>query len=183
MHQMLPYLLLLLAVGTLAALGLHSQKSTLKLTSKTWDQLVADLQSLDFDSLKTVARDYLDPQKGQIALEPDTMWKLLGGDEGLKKMRANADLMIALAAFAQQWNFEESVVVAERMRRDGLKLREAVDQIQAGMSAVSFSDPSHVAVPFYLHEAASAYYLMRQRLLALYETSHAGLLPRLAEVL
>jgi hypothetical protein len=38
-------------------------------------------------------------------------------------------------------------------------------------------------IPFHLHEAASSYYLMRQRLLALYQTSHAGLYPRLAEVL
>jgi hypothetical protein len=38
-------------------------------------------------------------------------------------------------------------------------------------------------MPFNVHEAASAYYLMRQRLLALYETSHAGLYPALAAVL
>jgi hypothetical protein len=30
---------------------------------------------------------------------------------------------------------------------------------------------------------ASSYYLMRQRLLVLYETNHAGLYPRLAEAL
>jgi hypothetical protein len=38
-------------------------------------------------------------------------------------------------------------------------------------------------IPFYIHEASAAYYLMRQRLLALYETSHAGLLPRLSAAL
>jgi hypothetical protein len=36
---------------------------------------------------------------------------------------------------------------------------------------------------FYLHDSAGAYYLMTKRLLVLYRTSHAGLYPRLAEVL
>jgi hypothetical protein len=37
--------------------------------------------------------------------------------------------------------------------------------------------------PFHVQEAASAYYLMRRRLLALYETSHVGRYSRLAAAL
>jgi hypothetical protein len=47
----------------------------------------------------------------------------------------------------------------------------------------TFIGVKQVRIPFYLHEAASSYYLMRQRLLALYQTNHAGLYPRLVEVL
>ncbi len=43
------------------------------------------------------------------------MWNLIGGFDGLKKMRENAEWMIILAAYAQQWNFDEGVVVAERI--------------------------------------------------------------------
>ena len=39
------------------------------------------------------------------------------------------------------------------------------------------------AVALHVQEAASAYYLMRARLLALYETSHAGRYPALSAVL
>ena len=41
----------------------------------------------------------------------------------------------------------------------------------------------HMLGPFHLQEATSAYYLMRERLLALYETSHAGRYERLAAAL
>ena len=36
---------------------------------------------------------------------------------------------------------------------------------------------------FHLHESVGAYHLMTKRLLALYEHSHAGLYPRLVQVL
>jgi hypothetical protein len=36
---------------------------------------------------------------------------------------------------------------------------------------------------FYLHDSIAAYHLMTKRLLVLYQTSRAGLYPRLAEVL
>jgi len=75
-----------------------------------------------------------------------------------------------LAGFAQQWNFQESVIVGERMRRDGLALRRAARKVWVGM----LFGYGKAHGPFSVQEAASAYYLMRQRLLALYETSHAG---------
>jgi hypothetical protein len=65
------------------------------------------------------------------------------------------------------------------MRRDGLQLRRAVTRIMLE----TFIGVKQVRIPFYLHEAASSYYLMRQRLLALYQTNHAGLHPRLVEIL
>jgi hypothetical protein len=111
------------------------------------------------------------------------MWLMLGGSEGLHRMRDNARLMLLLAAHAQQWNFDEGVIVTERMRRDALRLRRAVRRIEIALAFHTVLRGSATLVPFHLHEAASSYYLMRQRLLALYQTSHSGLYPRLAEVL
>jgi hypothetical protein len=39
---------------------------------------------------------------------------------------------------------------------------------------------TQLRTPFYIHQAATSYYLMTKRVLALYETSHSGLLPKLA---
>ncbi|HTV81584.1 MAG TPA: hypothetical protein VME18_02950 [Acidobacteriaceae bacterium] len=91
--------------------------------------------------------------------------------------------MLLLAAHAQRWNFDEGVIVTERIRRDALRLRQAVRRVEIALMFHSVLRRSATLIPFYLHEAASAYYLMRQRLLALYQTSHAGLYPRLIEVL
>ncbi len=181
MQPALPYVLLTVAVGSLITAAVRSQRSSIKLSQRTWNQVLAEVQFIDFRGISLVARDYLEPRKGQIDLQPDEIWTLVGGEQGLQTMLANANRLLALAAFAQQWNLDESVIVAERMRRDGLRLRTAVRRIQIGMYSQVFTGRHWVSVPFQLQEAASSYYLMRQRLLALYETSHIGLYPQLAE--
>ena len=181
--QLVPYVLLMIVVIGLAVTAVHAQRVSIKLSQRNWDQVVGELQFVDFRGIHLVARDYLDPRRGQIELQPEDIWTLVGEDTGLRTMLRNADLLIALAAFAQQWNLDESVIVAERMRRDGLRLRRAVRRVKMGMWSQVFTGSHWVEVPFQLQEAASAYYLMRQRLLALYETSHMGLHPQLVKAL
>jgi hypothetical protein len=156
-------LLLAIAVLVSAAYFLASRKKT-NLATLTWEDLVARLEPVSIDGIAKVAIDYLHPVRGQLAIETDEMWSLIGGVEGLRRMQANAEVLIALAGFAQQWNFQESVIVGERMRRDGLALRRASRQVS-------------------VQEAASAYYVMRGRLLTLYQTSHAGRYQPLAVAL
>jgi hypothetical protein len=98
-------------------------------------------------------------------------------------MKENATVLIALAVFAERWNFNEGAIVAQRMRRDGLALRRAVRAIEWGIYRQVWLNLTTTTQPFRLHEAVASYYLMKQRLLALYETSHAGLHPRLAQAL
>jgi len=179
----LVYLLLGAVVGGLLAAAIKSQLSTIRVDRRSWQDLVSQLKRIEIERVTSVARDYLEPKEGQISLEPTDMWLMLGGREGLHRMRENANLMLLLAAHAQQWNFDEGVIVTERMRRDAIRLRGAVRRIETALTFHLVLRHSATLIPFHLHEAASAYYLMRQRLLALYQTSHAGLYPRLAEVL
>jgi hypothetical protein len=137
------------------------------------------MEPLHARGLEIVALDNLQPKANQLQLEPEHLWGLIGGMEGLRRMRKNADLLIALASYVQRWNFEEGVIVAERMRHDAVQLKRAVFRIQFDMMIRR----TQLRAPFYIHQAAASYYLMTKRLLALYETSHAGLLPRLAKAL
>ena len=180
---MLVYLLLGAVVGCLLAAAIKSQLSAIRVDRRSWQDLVSQLKRIEFQRVTSVARDYLEPREGQISLEPTDMWLMLGGREGLRRMRENAKLMLLLAAHAQQWNFDEGVIVTERMRRDALRLRSSVRRIEFALTFNIVMRRSATLIPFHLHEAASAYYLMRQRLLALYQTSHSGLYPKLAEVL
>lgn len=180
---MLVYLLLGAVVGGLLAAAMRTQISAIRVDRRSWTDLVSAIERIEFERVKSVARDYLDPQEGQIALEPTDMWLMLGGRDGLRRMRQNAKLMLVLAAHAQRWNFDEGVIVTERIRRDALRLQAAVRHIEMALLLHRVMRRSATLIPFHLHEAASSYYLMRQRLLALYQTSHAGLYPRLAEVL
>src|SRR5215475_11389688 len=166
--------LLLLAGGLV-----YTQVSARRLRSTTWEDIVSRMQPMHARGLEIVALDNLQPKANQLQLEPEHLWGLIGGTEGLRRMRQNADLLIALAAYVQRWNFEEGVIVTERMRHDAVQLKRAIFRIRFEMLVRR----SQIRAPFYIHQAASAYYLMTRRLIALYETSHAGLLPRLAEAL
>jgi len=163
---------------TIAAAASHKRAHQLSNTS--WEELVAMIEPVASESITFVALDHLAPSKHQLEIEPPAMWELIGGLEGLQRMKKNASVLFALAVFAERWNFQEGVIVAERMRRDGLALRRAVRSIEWGLMRQLFFKTHLMRLPFHLHEAAASYYLMKQRLLALYETSHAGLYPQLA---
>src|ERR1700744_4206268 len=105
----------------------------MRVDRRTWGEIVAALQPIAFDQVSSVALDYLDPREGQIELEPRDLWLLLGGKEGLRRMRENARLMLLLAAHAQRWNFEEGVIVTERMRRDALRLQRSVRRVELAL--------------------------------------------------
>ena len=181
MHIAAPFLGFLLLLAGFTGAAWYARRSAIRLDGRCFDALLAALQPLDLENIGCVARDYLDPRRGQIAMEPEAIWHMLGGEAGLRRMADNAQLLLAIAAHAVQWNEEEGMVVAERMRRDAVRLRSAVRQIRLGMLSQMVTGQHWVSVPFQLQEAAGAYYLMRQRLLALYETSHVALLPRLTQ--
>jgi len=179
----LPYLLFAVILCGVAAAAIADRRSSLKLAKMDWKDLVAGLYRLDTAELSTIAIDYLTPHRGQIDIEANQIWNSVGGFEGLKRMRLNADIMLALAAYAQRWNFEESVIVTERMRLDAASLRRAVRRVELGMLPALLVPRFRFTLPLYAQEASSSYYLMRQRLLALYETSHICRYPALAAVL
>ena len=157
---------------------LRSHVVVWRLSRLDWTDLLGRLEPVSVEGIAAVALDYLHPVKGQLQLGPAEMWVMIGGDEGVRRMYANVQIMIALAGYAERWNPLESAIVAERMRRDGIALRRAILRLSLG----SFDWRGNLLGPFDLHEAASSYYLMRQRLLALYETSHIARYPSLVSV-
>jgi hypothetical protein len=162
------------------ALGLvRTQVDARRLAGLSWEDLLAKLEPVETDGITALAVEYLNPGNSQMPIKPDDIWNLIGCAEGLSRMRANSDVLIALATYAQGWNLDEGAIVAEQMRRDGMALRRAVLGIGIGMTC----GYGKGRVPSYIHEAASAYYLMRLRLLTLYQSSHAGRYPTLAAAL
>jgi hypothetical protein len=173
-------LALLVGVFIFLALGLvRTQLSARRLADLSWEDLLTKLEPVETDGITTLAVEYLNPGNLKMGIKPDDIWNMIGCAEGLSRMRANSDVLIALATYAQRWNLNEGVTVSEQMRRDGMALRRAVVGIGLGMTC----GYGKGRVPSYVHEAASAYYLMRLRLLVLYKTSHAGRYPILAAAL
>jgi hypothetical protein len=181
-HVVTYYALAVALLGLLFA-GFYSQRKSIKLSDRGWEDVLSHMQVVNTAGLTAVAMDYLNPPQHQTSLQPRELWKLVGAYDGLSRMRANADLMLALAAHAANWNFEEATIVAERMRRDALRLRRAVLKIEVGFLPIAVFRHFYVRTPFHIQEAAAAYYLMRQRLLALYAATHSARYPVLAAVL
>jgi hypothetical protein len=175
----LVFALILVFAAVIVAALVYSHVAASKLRSADWQSLVASIEPVQSQALEAVALDHLQPQAHQLRLEPYELWDLVGGIHGLKRMRRNADRMIALAAYVQRWNFEEAIVVAERIRHDSILLKRALFRIQVEL----YIRRRPIRAPFHIHQAASSYYLMSKRLLALYETSQFVLYPRLAEAL
>ena len=182
---MLPVTLIFWSViGVLVGRYFYRQLAAWLLYRRDWNDLLGKIQPISL-AVTTLGDEYLNPTPNQLGPEPVDIWRSLGGLEGIRRMRRNARILIALAAFAKRWNFTESVIVKERMRQDALHLQRATLQV---ILRTVFRASRNAGVPpgrgvFYLHDAVGAYHLMTKRLLALYRTSHAGLYPRLAEVL
>lgn len=168
-----------LTVAILVFLSVRTHVQASRIARLDWDHLVARIKPVPFAGVSAVALDYLQPRKGQMRIETDELWTLVGGFDGIRRMYDNSSVLLALAAYTQRWNPGESVIVVERMRRDGILLRRSARRLF--LRCLVGSAQTHG--PFSLQEATSAYYLMRERLLALYETSHAGRYTRLAAAL
>ena len=174
--------LILFFFFVLVALAMAIVRTRLKarrLSRLSWEDLLVRIEPVPMDAISEIASDYLHPRKGQLQLDAARLWPMIGEAEGLRKMYTNAQVLIALAGYAQRWNRTESLIVAERMRRDAVTLRRAALRLSLGL----VFGYDRLRGPFCIQEAASAYYLMRARVLALYETSHAGRLPKLVAAL
>jgi hypothetical protein len=148
-----------------------------ELGKRSWQTILASVEPVDVEGLRRISDNFLKPDKEQLLLEPHEMWDIVGGLQGVARLRSNTTALLDLAVYAEAWSRMESRIIGEMIRRDAVRVRKAVWRIQ-----LSFLLRRGVALtPFHLQEAASSYYLMRCRLLALYENTHAGLLPRLAE--
>lgn len=146
-----------------------------RLAAKSWDEVLGRVEAVDIEGLRAIADCYLQPDKDQLRIEPSAMWEMMGGLEGIARLKANADVMLELAVFAERWNGDQGPVISEMMRRDAVRLRSAITRVQlAFLFHFGF-----LRAPFYLQEASASYYLMRSRLLGLYQNSHIGLVPRL----
>lgn len=142
---------------------------------RSWESVLAKLEPVDVEGLRRIAESYLNPGKDQLSIEPPQMWDMIGGLRGLHRLHSNAAIMLDLAVFAERWNWEQGPVISEMIRRDVARLNSAVRHIELAF-VYQFG---FVRAPFHIQEAVSSYYLLRGRLLGLYEASHAGLLPRL----
>lgn len=141
-----------------------------KLFSQDWDGILLRVEQVNFAELRAIADCYLVPGKDQLTIEPTEMWETLGGITGFRKLGHNTDVMLMLAAYAERWNVEDSRIVSAMMRRDARRFRQAAFRIELAV----LLPYAVVTANLSLQEAIAGYCLMRQRLVGLYQSAHAG---------
>lgn len=153
--------------------------------SVSCSDLIGQLATLNRSGIAKVALNFLKPSPRQMdprchgqRLEPVDIWELVGGTNGASLMERNAELLVKLAEFARPWN-EGAGIVAEQMRLDVQTLHRHLRR----MHWLEFYPARRDRVPLHLQCAVSLYYVMRLRLLSLYQVSHAGLYLRLKKAL
>lgn len=150
-----------------------------QLMAGSWDSILSRIEPVNSEGLRAIAECYLQPDKDQLRIEPGEMWVIVGGFHGISQLKANAAAMLDLAVFAERWDDTHGRIVSELIRRDAVRLNKAVIRLEFAY----FFQFRFIRAPFHLQEAAASYYLIRSRLLNLYQNCHAGLYPRLAEAL
>jgi hypothetical protein len=149
----------ILVVGIRYALRLRASTRT------EWEALLKSLTAIDRDGVDTVALDAIESsgrrRTDQLAreLEPNEIWKLLGGLEGVKRLESNSRILVEMAAYLQR-SHPEAAAVAEELRLQAKELELHVGRLR--MADEQGSLEFHV--PTYAQNVAIIYYLMEQRL-------------------
>ena len=170
---------LLVLLLTVVAIQVQFALRKRRLFTQSWDSILSRVEPMDFPRMREIADLFLQPGKDQLRIEPNDMWKTVGGLQGLGQMRQNAQAMLDLAIYAERWQDDNGRVVSEMMRRDAMRVKQAIRNVELSF----FWQMGLVRAPFHLQEAISSYCLMRARLMALYQTAHVGLIPRIEAAL
>lgn len=176
---MLFFAVCLVVIALVVGYQLRFVRRERTIAAVTWEDLVGQLEQLDTAGLKEISDCYLHPGKSQLRFEPGMMWDTVGGIAGIQKLSCNSQVMLNLAMYAERWNDTNGRVLSEIMRRDALRIRASVQQIEFAM----LSRHGLVYLGLELQEAIASYCLMRARLLGMYEECHSGLLPLLVAAL
>jgi hypothetical protein len=130
--------------------------------------MLGKLTAIDRDEVDAVALDAIEPSgqrrtdRRARELEPDEIWKRLGGLDGVKRLESNSRVLVEMASYLQR-TYPDGAAVAEELRLQAKELELYVGRLR--MADEQGSLEFHI--PTYAQNAAIAYYLMEQRLLAL----------------
>lgn len=168
----------------LAAIAARSYRRAGRSESGDWKQLLNRLAVVDRNSIAAIALDIIDESGEQrrdersATLEPERIWNLVGGLEGLKVLEANCAVLIDLACYIQRW-YPEALAVAEQLRLSAREVAWHVERLKSAQKTGKLES----AFAMYGQKAVATYYLMTRQVLALYEQGNHAMLADLEKAL
>ena len=151
--------------------SLRSRRSS----QATWEELLRRLVHLDREKIAAIALDAIDDSVHEtFLLEPEAIWEMLGGMDGLDRLEKNCQVLIDMATYVQRWH-PEALVVAEQLRLNAREIEWHVGRLKGAAQAGNLQ----TAFASYAQRAVATYYLMTRHVLELYEQVS---FPELAEL-
>ena len=175
--------LAVLFLVALVAIAIHFLLRMRKVSNATWDGLLGRLIVVDRTNLELVALDLVDEsgnrrEFGESAIEPDSLWDLIGGMDGLEALEKNCDVLVDLAFYVQRW-YPEAIVVAEQLRLNAREIQWHVGRLKGAAQTGNLGS----SFPLYAQRAVATYYLMTRHVLELYRQGNLAEFAQLQAVL
>jgi hypothetical protein len=143
-----------------------------------WDELLKRLAPLDHENIERIATDPAAQPDQDIqcveTMNPQDIWRLLGGMRGIEVMEKNCSVLVDLVFYVQQW-YPEALLIAEQLRLNAREVEWHIGRLKA--TAKSGRPPAAAAE--YLQQAVAIYFQMTREVLALYEQAN---LPGLTDL-
>ncbi|WP_263376665.1 hypothetical protein [Granulicella aggregans] len=161
-------------VSTLIGITLYFILRARRASKNAWRMILGRLRQIDRDKFAEVALDLLDDREDERHLEPDRIFEMIGGMNGLDALEENCDVLIDLATYVQRW-YPDALQLSEELRLNAREIKWHIGRLR-GASATGHLREQF---PVYAQRAVATYYLMTRSLLVLYEGVK---LPELAEL-
>jgi hypothetical protein len=160
----------LILILVLTSVAWHFLLRARRSSQLNWESIVQRLVWVDSKIVARIALDLAnqsrqaDEASGRETLEPARIWDMIGGLEGLEKLKTNSRVLIDLATHLQRW-YPDALLVAEELRLNARELEWHIGRLEGAAGTGNLE----VSFPFYAQRAIAAYYRMTQQLLALYQ--------------
>ena len=147
-------------VGITAYYVLRARRSS----RNAWMVLMGRLRHIDRDKFAAVALDLLEEREAPSQLDPDVIFDMVDGMNGLTALEENCDVLIDLATYVQKW-YPDVLQLGEELRLNAREIKWHIGRLRAASATGHLRDQ----FPQYAQRAVATYYLMTRSLLVLYE--------------
>jgi hypothetical protein len=174
MRQVLFLVVVAVFVSMLVGLTIYYVLRARRSSRNAWMILMRRLKQIDRDKFAAVALDLLEEREARQQLDPDLIFDMVGGMDGLDALEENCDVLIDLATYVQKW-YPDVLQLGEELRLNAREIKWHIGRLRAASQTGHLRDQ----FPQYAQRAVATYYLMTRSLLVLYEGVQ---LPEFAEL-
>jgi hypothetical protein len=172
-RQVLFLVAVVLLASGLVAIAAYYVLRARRSSRNAWMILMGRLRRIDRDKFAAVALDLLEEREAP-QLDPDLIFEMVDGMNGLNALEENCDVLIDLATYVQKW-YPDVLELGEELRLNAREIKWHIGRLRAASQTGHLRDQ----FPQYAQRAVATYYLMTRSLLVLYEGVH---LPEFAEL-